>query len=81
MSSTNGKGWLSGTTILFKAEKSIHNQFFFLEPSACFLNARVTGAAKGEVDFLIKPTANSCENCISISFWSIILHRYGFRYT
>ncbi|XKL64249.1 hypothetical protein PGB90_004335 [Kerria lacca] len=52
-----GKGWLSGTIILLRAEKSMQSLFFFLEPSICFLYANVTGAAKGDVDSLIKPAS------------------------
>ena len=56
----------------------MHNLFFFTEPSACFLLARVTGAAKGDVDSWIKSTSNNLLIWFSISLWSIMLHLYGF---
>lgn len=63
ISSIRGKGYPSGTKILLSSLKSIHKGFFFC---SSFLNASVTGAAKGELDGSIKLYFSKSEICSSI---------------
>lgn len=73
-SSIRGKGCGSGTIILLRSLKSMHNRIFL--PSS-FLKANVIGAAKGLYDSSNNFFSRSFAICCSIYLFFSIVHLYG----